>query len=216
MTSSDLIDRLRRQRTEFWQGVGTVGATRDGHGDLDEPSLWPTRAASYLHVRTAHSGIVTTDGLSDLPADPGAGPRGPGVELYVEGVDLLPEEPTSGRWLVDALAEAAGAVAGARSGIRDALADHDLLSMELSGRGAPEEWVADGRLGVLLGVRLPGRSTGFDLDGERVHVLSLTPIRPEELAVVTAEGTAGRTRVAAALADSGWYSYADAERPSVL
>lgn len=217
MTASDPRDRSRQLRDEFWRAVGEPGESRGPLGDVDEPTLWPDGASSYRQVATAHAGVVTTDGLSnpgttDVPGDA----PGLGLELYAESIQLTDDDPDAGRWLVAALEECAGALAGAEPTLADALAEHELLSLEVTGDGAPSEWVSDGRLGVLLGIRLPGRSTGYDVDGARVHALSLTPLRPEELAVVTDEGPAGRRRVAEALIASGWYSYADAERPCVL
>ncbi|WP_277453676.1 hypothetical protein [Janibacter sp. DB-40] len=212
-TSSDPRDRCRELREEFWRGVGEPGESRGPLGDVDEPSLWPDGISAYRQVTTAHAGVVTTDGLSN----PGsAGAPALGLELYVESVELTDTDPDAGRWLVAALEECAGAVAGAAPSVADALAEHELLSLEVSGAGAPSDWVSDGRLGVILGIRLPGRSTGYDVDGVRVDALSVTPLRPDELAVIAEEGPRGRQRVAEALASSGWYSYADAERPSVL
>lgn len=212
-TSSDPRDRCRELREEFWRGVGEPGESRGSLSDADEPSLWPDGVSSYRRVTTAHAGVVTTDGLSN----PGAtGEPALGLELYVESIELTETDPEAGRWLVAALEESAGAVAGAAATVTDALAEHELLSLEVSGADAPSDWVSDGRLGVILGIRLPGRSTGYEVDGVRVDALSVTPLRPDELAVITDEGPQGRHRVADALVSSGWYSYADAERPSVL
>ncbi len=221
MTSSDLTDRVREHRTEFWRGVGSLAPARPLLGDADEPDLWPTGSSAYVRVVTVHTAIIATDGLSDpgpsLPDGAGrsAGP-GLGVELYVEGSELVEQDAVIDHWFVLALAEAAAAVAGTGSAMADALAGHDLLSLELSGSGAPTDWLADGRLGALLGVPLPARPGGFDVDGAHVRALSLVPLRPAELEVVLAEGSAGRRRVAEALADRGWYSYADSERPAVV
>ncbi|WP_338749305.1 hypothetical protein [Janibacter alittae] len=217
MTSSDPGNRCRRLRDEFWRAVGEPGRPRGPLGDVDEPSLWPDGASSYRRVVTTHAGVVTTDGLSNPMAtdEPGDAP-GLGIELYVESVELTGDDTGAGQWLVAVLEECAGAVAGAADTVAHALAEHDLLSLEVTGQGAPAAWVSDGRLGVLLGVRLPGRSTGYAVDGARVHALSVTPLRPEELAVVTTEGASGRRRIAEALAATGWYSYADTERPAVL
>lgn len=217
MTTSELTDRCREQRDEFWRGVGQLGAGRGPLADVDDPELWPAGDSAYLGVTTVHSGIVATDGLSDPAAGaaPGATP-GLGLELYVEGVELMEEDPGEARWLIVALEEAAGALAGAASTVGGALAEHSLLSLELSGDTAPSDWVTGGRLGALVGVELPGRSSSFGVDGSPVRVLSFTPLRPSELAVVTAEGPEGRRRVAEALAAQGWYSYADTARPAVL
>lgn len=217
MTSSDQRDRCRQLRDEFWRDVGEPGDRRGPLDDVDEPSLWPDGTSSYRQVTTAHAGVVSTDGLSNPTAGdvPGDAP-GLGLELYVESVELTDDDPGAGRWLVSALEECAGAIVGAAATVADALAEHELLSLEVSGAGAPPGWVSDGRLGVLLGIRLPGRSTGYDVDGVRVHALSVTPLRPDELAVIADEGPPGRRRVAEALVSSGWYSYADAERSSVL
>lgn len=223
MTSSDPVDHsTETPREEFWRRVGTAGATRGSRGDADEPSRWPGGTATYRQVSTAHAHVVTTDGLSDpWLSEPGAGSdavstRGLGVELYIESIQFDDDDPDAGGWLVAALEESVGALIGAAASLPAALTEHEVLSLEVPGEGAPSEWVADGRLGVLLGVRLPGRPAGFDADGRTVRVLAVTPLRPEELAVVAAQGTAGRARLAAALADSGWYSYADDERPAVL
>ncbi|MEN3122606.1 hypothetical protein [Janibacter sp. LM] len=209
-------DRIRERRDEFWRGVGQLGAQCGPLGDADEPALWPTGSSAYLHVVTAHSGVVATDGLSDPSGDEGeSAAPGLGVEVYVEGRELVEGPEGEGRWLATALEEAAGAIAGAGTSLGEALACHDLLSLELSAGDAPADWVAEGRLGALVGVELPGRGQAFDVEGGRVRALALTPLRPSELAVVTAEGAAGRRRIAEALADAGWYSYADSTRPSV-
>lgn len=217
MTSTDLTDRCRELRDEFWRGVGRLGAYEDPVADVDEPGLWPTGSSAYARVTTVHSGIVATDGLSDPSAEdaPGSSP-GLGLEIYVESTELMDDDLGEARWLVTALEEAAGALAGAGESIGAALADHDLLSLELSGAGVPADWLSDGRLGALLGVELPGRTAGFDLDGAAVRALTFTPLRPGELATVTAQGPGGRRRVADALAGQGWYSYADTQRPAVL
>lgn len=210
------IDRVRERRDEFWRGVGQLGAQRGALGDADEPALWPAGSSAYLHVETPHSGVIATDGLSDPSgdADESAAP-GLGIEIYVEGRELVEGPEGEGRWLAVALEEAAGALAGAGASLGEALASHDLLSLELSAGEAPADWVLDGRLGALVGVELPGRGQAFDVDGGRVRALALTPLRPSELAVVTAGGAAGRRRIAEALAEAGWYSYADSTRPPV-
>lgn len=216
-TSSDLPDRVSELREEFWRGVGEPGTTRGPLGEVDDAALWPTGVSAYRRVSTAHAQIITTDGMSDPhPSSTAGGAPGLGIELYVESIQLGEDDPGEGRWLVDALEECAGAVAGAGVGIAGALDEYGVLSLEVSGDGAPGEWGSEGPLGLLLGVRLPGRSTGFDVDGARVHALSVTPLRPAELAVITSEGPQGRRRVAEALVESRWYSYADSERPAVL
>lgn len=217
MTSSDLTDRCRERRDEFWRGVGQLGAYPDPLGEVDEPALWPTGGSAYVRVMTIHSGIVATDGLSDpMSRDaPGRMP-GLGLEIYLESTQLMEDDYGEARWLVTALEEAAGAIVGAADSLGNALAEHGLLSLELSGAGAPSDWVSGGVLGALLGVELPGRTSGFDVDGATVRALSFTPLRPSELVTITAEGPQGRRRVAQALAGQGWYSYADTERPAVL
>lgn len=186
-------------------------------GSADEPALWPSGTSAYVRVTTVHSGIVATDGLSDPVAqhEPGSLP-GVGLELYVEGTELMDEDLGEARWLVTALEEAAGAVARAAESLPRALEDHGLLSLELSGADAPDEWTAGGSLGALLGVQLPGRTPGYEVDGVPVPVLAFSPLRPGELAAITAEGPEGRRRVADALAAQGWYSYADTQRPAVV
>ena len=49
-----------------------------------------------------------------------------------------------------------------------------------------------------------------------MQALTFVPLRPSELAVVVAGGDSGRRRVADALAEAGWYSYAETYRPAVL
>lgn len=217
MTSTDLTDRCRENRAEFWRAVGEPGGAGGPVGDADEGARWPAGASGYVRVTTVHSGIVATDGLSDPAAEqePGTAP-GLGVELYVESTELVEQDLGEARWLVTALEEAAGAIAGAGESLPGALAEHGLLSLELSGADAPEGWAEDGRLGALVGVPLPGRAPGFDVEGASVPVLTFSPLRPSELAVIAAEGPEGRRRVADALAAQGWYSYADTQRPPVM
>lgn len=196
-------------RDEFWGQVGQVGARRGPLGDADEAGLWPGGSSGYVHVTTPHSGIAATDGLSAAGADGSS----LGLEVYIEGRELVDGVEGEGRWLVTALEEAAGALAAAGpDAVTAALADHDLISLEISAGDAPADWVADGRLGLLLGVELPGRPQRIG----SVRALSISPLRPSELAVVVAEGAAGRRRLAEALAAQGWYSYADSTRQPVL
>lgn len=208
-------DRTRERRAEFWRTVGQVGHQQAALGDADEPDLWPGGSSAYLVVTTPHTGVVATDGLSDPSGDHEEG-SGMDIELYVEGRELISDLAGEGRWLVSALEEAAGAIVGAGASLTQALDSHGVLSLELSGADAPADWLSDGRMGALIGVELPGRAREFDVDGKPVRVLALTPLRPAELQVVTAEGAAGRHRVAEALAGQGWYSYADSTRPAVV
>lgn len=208
-------DRTRERRAEFWRTVGQVGHQQAALGDADEPGLWPGGASAYLAVTTPHTGVVATDGLSDPAGDDRDAPR-PGIELYTEGRELIAGPTGEGRWLVTALEEAAGALVGAGASLTQALESHGVLSLELSGTDAPADWLAGGRMGALIGVELPGRAREFDVDGTPVRVLALTPLRPSELQVVTAEGAAGRRRIAEALAGQGWYTYADSTRPPVV
>ncbi|WP_114203061.1 hypothetical protein [Janibacter anophelis] len=206
-------ERTREQRAGYWRGIGQVGTQHGAVGDADEPALWPGGASAYIVVTTPHSGIVATDGLSD--SGEGGGP-GLGVELYVEGRELVSGPMGEGRWLTGVLEEAAGALAGAGESLGRALADHAVLSLELSDEHAPDGWASDGRLGALVGVELPGRPAQFQVDDATVRVLTVVPLRPSELAVVRAEGAAGRARVAEGLAGQGWHSYADSTRPAVV
>lgn len=201
--------RLQELRDDYWRALGLLGSHVDPITDAGEESRWPGGDGDYLRVTTQHTGVVCTDGLSD--------PGGPGVEVYVEGRELLGEQvPPEGQWLLATLEEVAGAVAGAADSLRGALEAHGLLSLEVSGAQAPTDWISGGRLGVLVGVPLPGRPDGFDTEDARVPMLSVVPLRPSELAVVAAEGPSGRRRVAEALAAAGWYSYAESSRPAVV
>lgn len=213
VSTTEQNDHVRERRGAFWQGLGELNGPMGPQGTADQPSLWPSGRSAYRHVVTRHAGIVTTDGLSG--PDP-AGAPGTGVELYVEGRELVDGTAADGAWLVAALEEAAGAIVGAAETLPAALAEHGLLSLELSGQSAPEGWSTDGRMGALLGVPLPGRPRELEVDGGVVHMLCLTPLRPSELAVIDAEGPAGRQRVADALAAAGWYSYAETVREPVL
>ena len=100
-------DRSRDLRDDLWRSVGELGSHLDPVGE-DTSALWPGGSAEYLQVRTEHTGIVTTDGLSDPGQDR---PTGLGVELYVEGRELAEAPlPVEARWLQGALEEAVEAV----------------------------------------------------------------------------------------------------------
>ena len=179
-------------RDEFWGQVGQVGARRGPLGDADEAGLWPGGSSGYVHVTTPHSGIVATDGLSAAGADGSS----LGLEVYIEGRELVDGTDGEGRWLVTALEEAAGVLAAAGpDAVTTALADHDLISLEISAGDAPADWVADGRLGLLLGIELPGRPQTIG----SVRAVAISPLRPSErgqrVAPVTAHASP-RTRQA--------------------
>lgn len=211
---STSADRSHDLRDDYWRAVGQLGSHLDPVSDASEPVLWPGGSPEYLQVLTEHTGIISTDGLSD-PAEQGSA-TGHGVELYIEGRELRDISDAAAGWLRAALEEAAGAVAGAGESLAQARQQHGVVSIEVSGGGAPQDWVSGGRLGLLVGVPLPGRPDRATLDGGEVEMLTVVPLRPSELAVITSEGPSGRARVIEALAGAGWHSYAEAARPAVL
>ncbi len=203
--TDDHLQQNRTERAAYWRGVGqleTVPTIRPARGG--DPT-WPGGSPTFLTVVTPYAGVYASDGLSDAA----------GVEVYVEGRELVPGSSEGGDWLRDLLEELASSLAGAGD-VRAEIVEHGLLSVDLEVPSAPEDWRSDGHVSALLGIHLPGRELAAAVGGGFVPVLTVSPLRPSERAVIEAEGGAGRRRVADALAASGWHSYAETARPAVL
>ncbi len=200
-------------REDYWRTVGEVEAQRVTREPLDGDPSWPAGPPTFVRVRTAHAGILASDGLS--AAADAQRPTGLGLEVYLEGRELAGELPAEAQWLGAVLEEVATAVAGAGASAREALDAHELLTIAVGANGAPADWAPDHRVVVLLGVEMPGRERGFSAGGPEVRMVTVTPLRPTEAATALT-GADGRSQVAAALAGSGWHSYAETARPAVV
>jgi hypothetical protein len=118
-------------------------------------------------------------------------------------------------------------------GVRPLLDELGLISMELDGDGLPEEWQTEvagaprldleegsdqtGRgAGVLLGVGGPTVPATFALDGGDVRLVTVTLLRPAELAHILEDPENGRAEVAARLRAAGHHHVSSLRRPSVI
>jgi uncharacterized membrane protein YhaH (DUF805 family) len=196
-------------RLAAWRSVGEV--------DRVEPKLgvqpsWRTQG--YLVVRRADGlEILTTDGLGETE---GAAALGPGAEVFLAGRGLgaTPEAVADG-WRFAIVAAVARRIGASGMHLPAELEQYGALSMSVPA-DAPDGWRgADGGVGVLIGVGLPGVPDSVASTAGEVRLVGLTPLRPDELQRILEGGREARASIASRLASLPPAVLTDPERPSV-
>ncbi len=163
---------------------------------------WPNTRQAYRIVRTPSTVIIASDGLAD-PA-PQDGAPGYGCEVYLETPDLVGAgfEQLRSSWAFAAIELFAQNVADL-GGISEHLASHGIVSMELP-LDEPEALVTEqDTVAALIGMPVAGRPAQVATALGPVDIVPLTLITPDELAVVVAQGGAGRQALAERRAADG-------------
>lgn len=177
-----------------WAAVGDVERVEPKLGV--QPS-W--RRQGYLLIRRPDGlPVLSTNGLAEAE---GAAALGPGAEVYLAAED-------SGRtaaeiaesWRFTVIAAVARRIGASGMHLPAELEQYGALSMSVS-VDAPAEWrSADGGVGVLVGIGLPGIPEAVATSAGEVRLVGLTVLRPEELQRILVGGRDERAAIAAALA----------------
>jgi uncharacterized membrane protein YhaH (DUF805 family) len=209
LAQSDAAQTPEAALLAAWRSVGEV--------DRVEPKLgvqpsWRTQG--YLVVRrTDGIEILTTDGLG---ATEGAAALGAGAEVFLAGSGLgaTPDAVADG-WRFTIVAAVARRIGASGMHLPAELEQYGAMSMSVAA-DALEGWRgADGAVGVLIGVGLPGVPDSVTSSAGEVRLVGLTPLRPDELRRILDGGREVRAQIAARLASLPPAVLTDPERPSV-
>lgn len=208
-----------------WQSVGQV---RRMAPRLHSQPSW--RRQGYLFVQRPDGlEVVSTTGLG---ADEGATALGPGAEVYLPGrafgapghaslpnatkVSTVTDDDITADWRFTIVAAVARRIGASGMHLPAELDQYGALSMSVSAATAPDGWrSADGGVGVLIGVPLPGAPDSVATTAGELPLIGLAPLRPAELQRIVAGGRQARAEVAAALGALPLDSLLDPQRPAV-
>jgi hypothetical protein len=182
---------------ETWR---TVGTTERVEPRLSAQPSW--RKQGYLLVRRPDGvEVLTTNGLSDAE---GAAALGPGGEVYL-----------AGGWRFTLVAAVARRIGASGMNLPAELEQYGALSMAVPA-DAPADWrTADGAVGVLIGVGLPGVPEAVPTSAGEVRLVGIVPLRPDELQRILDGGREARTTIAGRLAALPPAQLVAADRPAV-
>jgi uncharacterized membrane protein YhaH (DUF805 family) len=180
--------------TTAWRALGEIDRVEPRLGV--QPS-W--RSQGYLVVRQVDGvEILATNGLGETE---GAAALGPGAEVYLAGRGLgaTPEAVADG-WRFTIVAAVARRISASGMHLPAELEQYGALSMSVPA-DAPADWRgADGSVGVLIGVGLPGVPEAVATAAGEVRLVGLSPLRPDELQRILDGGREARASIAARLA----------------
>ncbi|MGT2425641.1 DUF805 domain-containing protein [Amnibacterium kyonggiense] len=192
-----------------WRAIGRVDRVQATLGM--QPS-W--RRQAYLVVRRDDGvEILTTHGLGE---EEGAAPLGAGAEVYLAGRGLgaTPEEVADG-WRFTLVAAVARRIGASGMHLPAELEQYGALSMSVPADAPPAWRAADGGVGVLIGVGLPGVPETVATTAGEVRLVGLVPLRPDELQRILDGGRDARSAIAGRLAALPPAVLTDPERPAV-
>jgi uncharacterized membrane protein YhaH (DUF805 family) len=172
------------------------------------------RRQGYVLVRLADGGdVLSTNGLG---ASEGAAALGAGAEVYLAGQDLGPSpEAVADGWRFTIVAAVARRIGASGMHLPAELEQYGALSMTVPA-DAPQEWrTADGSVGVLIGVGLPGVPESVATTAGEVRLVGLVPLRPDELQRILDGGREARSAIASRLAALPPEQLVAADRPAV-
>ncbi|MEM7471208.1 MAG: hypothetical protein AAF340_07640 [Pseudomonadota bacterium] len=222
--SQEAIIATEDAREAYWEALGESDEELLSYPispELRGMPAWPTQLQAFRVVRTPHSVIIASEGLSDAfgPFDTRTGVNGFGLEFYIEVVGWQSMIPVNlhKTWAFRAVEHAARLAAHAENLVD--LLENEVLSMDLPQNCVPKGWVVPGMAepaGALLGVpQPPGRGFIKDMPLSKVKVIPITPIFPEELESCVLEGPGERRALANDLLTTGAGHRADMDRTSL-
>lgn len=192
-----------------WRQVGEVERVEPRLGV--QPS-W--RSQGYVVVRRSDGvEILSTNGLAETE---GAAALGAGAEVHLAGRGLgeTPEAVADG-WRFTIVAAVARRIGASGMHLPAELEQYGALSLSVPA-DAPAGWRgADGAVGVLIGVGLPGVPEAVATAAGEVRLVGLTPLRPDELQRILDGGREARSTIASRLASLPPEALTDPDRPSV-
>ncbi|WP_375388042.1 DUF805 domain-containing protein [uncultured Amnibacterium sp.] len=177
-----------------WREVGAVGRVE---ARLSAQPSW--RQQGYLLIHRADGvQVLATNGLGGAE---GAAALGPGAEVYVASRDLgSTDEEVAKGWRFTLVAAVARRIGASGMNLPAELEQYGALSMSVVA-DAPAEWRgADGAVGVLIGVGLPGVPEAVATAAGEIRLVGLVPLRPDELQRILVGGREVRGTIAGRLA----------------
>lgn len=214
-----MLDDVAAARAAAWAAVGEVDPYVTAH--LVNPAFmggpqWPGFRQSFLHVRLPDGRrLAASDGLSDPYEDEPDG-TGIGAELYTVHDDLPEDVAEATRsWAFQVLYEAAQNIANRGPVLVPGLERYGTLSMSVPGADAPDGWGGD-EVAFLFGVPVPGVPATVELPTGTIRLVSVVPIRTDELAAIMEGGAAARAAISAKLSALDGGALASRDRPSVV
>ncbi|WP_199706328.1 DUF805 domain-containing protein [Amnibacterium setariae] len=207
--AADTAPRPADALTAAWSALGEVERVEPRLGV--QPS-W--RRQGYLFVRRPDGAdVLTTDGLGEAE---GAAALGAGAEVYLASPELgATREAVADGWRFTIVAAVARRIGASGMHLPAELEQYGALSMSVPA-DAPADWRgADGGVGVLVGVGLPGVPEAVATAAGEVRLVGLVPLRPEELQRILDGGREARRSVAARLAALPPAQLTAPDRPAV-
>ncbi|WP_422062246.1 hypothetical protein [Sphingopyxis sp.] len=210
-------------RERHWRSIGTLDEAVIAYiispEFLGKPA-WPTTRQAYRVIRTAHSFIIASDGLTDLFVDTNSEKPGFGTEVYIEVPDLAHADfdQIKRHWAFSLIPDFAAYVAHA-GGIETQVERLGLLSIEFpEPEGVPDTWLTERKsLGALINVTIPDRPMDVDLgSGAKALMIPLTILTATETKFVLENGANGRVELARRLTDAGVGIRSDLSRESLV
>lgn len=219
--------RLERQlaasfaaRARHWSSVGKTDtdclAQAIPSRFLAGIPVWPSGRETFLVIRRATTIVLATDGMSDPDEGVFAKRNGLGIELFIEAPAHELAAPIGSSYL-HVLTQAARNLVD-NPEFLERWPKFQILSMALPAPDGEQRLVdTDGNHIVFFG--MPGYDlsaviTGMPLSPTRV--MAVTLVHPADFAKVASLGSAGRQKLAAAMAAAGFSHTSDMNRGPLL
>ena len=220
-TESRNINKAQ-ERIALWQSVGVLDT--DVLAFLINPAFqnlpcWPDLRQAYRRLRTDHSIILTTDGLSDEFTDSKSANNGFDIELYVEIPDnefpSIELEDIKKTWVFSMLYQTASNAAH-KGVFKDYHLKYGVFSLELYDVVMPEQFQYANQIGVLIGLESDTMPTKVILGGKEMYNLCITVLTSEELQYIHEHGSQGREEIVSKLILNGNKNISSTNRKSVI
>ncbi|MBA9084190.1 hypothetical protein FHR92_000644 [Fontibacillus solani] len=210
-----------KARDSYWESIGLV--EDDVLAPIINPAFqgypqWPDLRQAYKVIRTTNTIIIATDGLSDDFEDEDSG-NGFGIELYVESNDEklinMPMEQLNNTWLFQLLFQAA--CNAAQSGAYyNAIHTYGVVSSEFWDIDIDDRYMTENEsVGVLVGIEHENRPSSMTFENDKILMVSVTAIKPEELNEIVVNGRAYRDQLAKMLQDQNRFNVIDLDRETL-
>lgn len=220
-TFQEHFNTSQELRNQYWSSIGQLDP--DVLSFLINPSLtggpaWPATRQSFVLVRSNHSSIIASNGLSDpfqdrQPSDN----NGFKIEFFLETSDQFPSiEDVKHSWQFDIVYQVSQ-IAARHGGVYSLMQDLKYLSVELDNIRVPDNWKnANNSTGVLLGLQHPARTQFVKLSAEEIYMVNIKLLTPAELAYCAACKDAERLAFGELLLSAPAPTLSSLERTSVI
>jgi hypothetical protein len=214
------IRESQTARDLFWAAIGRVDsdvlAQAIASRFIADMPVWPSGHESFRIIRTDSTILIATEGLSDPDDGPYQGCNGLGFELFIEAPAVELRHPIGSAYLYILTQTARNLVDAAET--LERWRKFQMLSLEIPADKNDQRMVnPDGQYIALLG--MPGFDAAREMTGmplSPVRAMAVTVVHPADFEKVRGEGSAGRTRLAAALDRAGLAHVSDLNRGPAL